>query len=251
MLDVCGLVAGYGGITAVRGVALQVPPGGMVALIGPNGAGKTTLLNALSGFVRPRAGAVRLDGQDVTGRSPHAVARLGLLHVPEGRRVLGPLSVGENLLLGRRAAHGRAPGRLDEVFDLFPVLAERRAQMAGSLSGGQQQMLAIGRALMGSPRVLLLDEPSLGLSPLMAAAVFAALARLNATGLTMLVVEQNARRALGATSHAYVMEGGRIVASGASAGLLHDPAIVAHYLGQALPAGPAPHHSAEHRSSVP
>ena len=157
--------------------------------------------------------------------------------MPEGRRVLGPLSVLENLLLGRQAARGRPPGRLDDVFDLFPVLAERRAQLSGSLSGGQQQMLAIGRALMGNPRMLLLDEPSLGLSPLMATAVFAALARLNAAGLTMLVVEQNARRALQATSSAYVMEGGRIVAQGASAALLEDPAIIAHYLGQAAPAG--------------
>ena len=209
------------------------------------------MLNAVSGFVRPRAGSVRLDGQDVTGRSAHAVARLGLLHVPEGRRVLGPLSVHENLLLGRQAARGRPSGRLEEVFDLFPVLAERRAQLAGSLSGGQQQMLAIGRALMGSPRALLLDEPSLGLSPLMAAAVFAALARLNAAGLTMLVVEQNARRALGATRRAYVMEGGRIVAEGSSADLMHDPAVIAHYLGQAAPAGPLPHPAAQQRSSAP
>lgn len=233
MLAIRSLRAGYGGIEAVRDVSLDVPEGGMVALIGPNGAGKTTLLNALSGLVRPSAGRIELAGTDITGRPAHVLAKLGLLQVPEGRRVLGPLSVLENLLLGRQAARGRSPGRLDEVFELFPVLAERRAQASGSLSGGQQQMLAIGRALMGAPRLLLLDEPSLGLSPLMASSVFAALARLNAAGLAMLIVEQNARRALAATRYAYVMEGGRIVAQGESGALLHDPAIIAHYLGQA------------------
>jgi branched-chain amino acid transport system ATP-binding protein len=232
MLVVEGLGASYGGIRALHGVDLVVPDGAMVALIGPNGAGKTTLLNVVSGVVPPGGGRVRLGGEDITGRTAHAVARLGLLHVPEGRRVLWPLSVLENLLLGRSAARGRAPGRLEAVFDLFPILAERRSQPAGSLSGGQQQMLAIGRALMGSPLMLLLDEPSLGLSPLMATAVFAALARLNTDGLPMLVVEQNARRALAATTGAYVLEGGRVVARGDSSALLHDPDIVAHYLGQ-------------------
>ncbi len=247
MLTVTALRAGYGGIEAVREVTLHVPRGGMVALIGANGAGKTTLLNALSGLVRPKSGRVELAGDDITGRPGHAVSRLGLLQVPEGRRVLGPLSVLENLLLGRQAARGRAPGHLDQVFELFPVLAERRAQPSGSLSGGQQQMLAIGRALMGAPRVLLLDEPSLGLSPLMATTVFAALAKLNGSGLAMLVVEQNARRALAATGRAYVMEGGRIAAEGDSAALMHDPAIIAHYLGQAAPAagtGQVPPHAA-------
>jgi len=253
MLEVVDLEAGYGGIAAVRSVSLSVPTGGMVALIGPNGAGKTTLLNAISGVVRPRAGRIRLDGADVGGSRAHRVARLGLLQVPEGRRVLGPLSVLENLILGRNAAHGRAPGRLDQVFDLFPVLAERRAQSAGSLSGGQQQMLAIGRALMGAPRMLLLDEPSLGLSPLMASSVFAALARLNAAGLAMLVVEQNARRALAATAGAYVMEGGRIVAAGPSAALLHDPIVIAHYLGQTppVPSLQTPPNAAYHRETTP
>ena len=232
MLDVGHVVAGYGGIEAVRGLSLRVPEGGMVALIGPNGAGKSTLLNTISGVVRPRSGHVRLAGTDIAGLSAHRIARLGLLQVPEGRRVLGPLSVLENLLLGRQAARGRPPGSLDEVFALFPVLAERRRQHAGSLSGGQQQMLAIGRALMGRPRLLLLDEPSLGLSPLMAATVFEALGRLNGAGLTMLVVEQNARRALAACPTAYVIEGGRIVAGGNSAALLDDPAVIAHYLGQ-------------------
>ena len=235
LLEVTDLRAGYGGIAAVRGVSLSVPEGGITALIGRNGAGKTTLLNALSGVVRPGAGRVTLGGVAIGGRGAHEVARRGLLQVPEGRRVLGPLSVLENLLLGRQAARDRAPGRLEEVFELFPILAERRAQPAGQLSGGQQQMLAIGRALMGAPRMLLLDEPSLGLSPLMSATVFAALGQLNARGLAMLIVEQNARRALAATTQAYVMEGGRIVASGPSAALLHDALVIAHYLGQADP----------------
>ena len=249
LLEIEGLHVGYGGIAAVRGVDLAVPEGAMVALIGANGAGKSSLLNAVSGVVRTARGRVRLAGADIAGRGAHAVARLGLLQVPEGRRMLGPLSVLENLLLGRQAARGRPPGRLDEVYALFPVLAERRSQLAGSLSGGQQQMLAIGRALMGAPRLLLLDEPSLGLSPLMATTVFEALGRLNRAGLAMLVVEQNARRALAATGHGYVMEGGRVVAAGPSADLLHDPAVIAHYLGQAVPTNQTPQQAAQRETT--
>jgi branched-chain amino acid transport system ATP-binding protein len=231
MLQIDNLAMGYGGIAAVRGVSLTAAVGQMIGLVGPNGAGKTSLLNTICGLYRPKSGSVRLDGVDVVGLPAHQVARRGLIQVPEGRQVLGPMSVEDNLELGRLAAVGRAPGQLDHVYALFPILAERRRQLAGSLSGGQQQMLAIGRALMGSPRVLLLDEPSLGLSPILATQVFKALVDLNREGLTILLVEQNARRAFAATSYAYVMERGTIAQHGASASLAEDPAIIAHYLG--------------------
>ena len=242
MLEVESAVVTYGGVQALRGVSLGVAQGGLVALIGPNGAGKTTLLNAICGSVRPRAGRVTFAGQDITGMPPHRIARLGLLHVPEGRQILGPLSVRENLELGRLALGRRSdagPDQLKRVFELFPILQARQGQAGGSLSGGEQQMLAIGRALMGRPRLLLLDEPSLGLSPLITGEVFAALCRLNAEGLTILLVEQNARRALGITERAYVIEQGRIVQSGRSADLATDPDVIAHYLGQAGHAAPA------------
>jgi branched-chain amino acid transport system ATP-binding protein len=237
MLDVGNLSAAYGGIAALRGVSLRVPAGKMVGLIGPNGAGKTTLLNTISGLLRPQGGHITFAGQELTGWSAHRIARLGLLQVPEGRQVLGTLSVEENLILGRLALGGREadPGDQDlrKVYDLFPILADRRGQQAGSLSGGEQQMLAIGRALMGRPRLLLLDEPSLGLAPRMVQLVFEALRRLNELGLTILLVEQNARRSLDMTHEAYVLEQGRLVQHGPSAALRDDPQIIAHYLGVA------------------
>ncbi|AWJ93934.1 ABC transporter ATP-binding protein (plasmid) [Azospirillum baldaniorum] len=236
MLEIQDLVTAYDGIRALRGVTLTVPAGAMVALIGPNGAGKSTLLNSVSGVVTPASGRIRFDGAEIAGLPAHRVARRGLLQVPEGRQILGPLSVEENLRLGRLAAGTRGTADIDEVYALFPILAERRRQEGGSLSGGQQQMLAIGRALMGRPRLLMLDEPSLGLSPLMAAQVFAALETLRRSGLTILLVEQNARRALDATGHAYVLEQGRIVHQGPSGALARDPAVVRHYLpGDDLP----------------
>jgi branched-chain amino acid transport system ATP-binding protein len=234
MLTVDQLAAAYSGIQALKGIGFSVSQGEMVALIGPNGAGKSTLLNCLSGIVRPRAGSIVFDGKDITRAAPYTVSRAGLLHVPEGRQILMDLTVEENLQLGLLAC-GKRERRysMADVHRLFPVLQERRRQIAGSLSGGQQQMLAIGRALMGSPKILLLDEPSLGLSPLITDQVFAALEKLNAQGLTILLVEQNAQRALNATSRAYVLEQGRIVLEGASAQLIHDPSIIAHYLGHA------------------
>jgi branched-chain amino acid transport system ATP-binding protein len=235
LLTIAGLTTSYSGIEAVRGASLDVREGDMVALIGPNGAGKSTLLNSVSGVVRPAAGRVTFAGGDIAGWPAHRVARAGLLQVPEGRQILGPLTVEDNLELGRLAAHGRRGGERDElahVFDLFPILKERRAQIAGSMSGGQQQMLSIGRALMGRPRLLLLDEPSLGLAPMVVAQVFDSLTRLNAEGLTILIVEQNVERALRSTRYAYVMESGRIVHQGQSAALLDDPKIAAHYLGR-------------------
>jgi branched-chain amino acid transport system ATP-binding protein len=231
MLEIDDLAMGYGGISAVRGVSLAVAAGQIVGLVGPNGAGKTSLLNTVSGLFRPTSGRVRLDGIDITGLPAHKIARIGLIQIPEGRQVLGPMTVEDNLDLGRHAAVGRAAGLIDRVYALFPVLAERRRQLAGSLSGGQQQMLAIGRALMGAPRLLMLDEPSLGLSPIMATQVFGALVNLNHDGLTILLVEQNARRAFATASYAYVMEQGTIVQHGVSSSLAEDPAIIAHYLG--------------------
>ena len=181
MLKVSDLTASYSGIQALRSVSLEAAAGEMVALIGPNGAGKSTLLNCLSGIVMPRSGSILLEGEELAGRRAAQISRRGLLQVPEGRQILFDLTVEENLLLGQLALGGRTPTwSLERVGELFPILLERRAQRAGSLSGGQQQMLAVGRALMGAPRMLLLDEPSLGLSPIMADTVFSALSALTA-----------------------------------------------------------------------
>jgi branched-chain amino acid transport system ATP-binding protein len=241
MLEVRNLTSAYGGILAVRGATLRVATGQCVALIGSNGAGKTTLLHTVCGLMRPAAGDISFRDADITGQPAYRVARKGILLVPEGRQILGPLSVRENLELGRLALGGRPSGsyaNLDAVLELFPRLAERLEQMAGSLSGGEQQMLAIGRALMGAPDLLLLDEPSLGLAPIVVATVFETLKRLNAAGLTILLVEQNARRALALADYAYVMERGRIVDEGPTERLRSDPNIQSHYLGVAAVAGP-------------
>ena len=237
ILSATDVTAGYSGVTALRGVSLEVRQGEFVALIGPNGAGKSTLLNCVSGVVRASAGSIRFQGDELLGTAPWSIARKGLLQVPEGRQILANLSVRENLGLGATALSGRkSPYSLEHIEQLFPILARRREQRAGSMSGGEQQMLAIGRALMGGPRLLLLDEPSLGLAPLVVAQVFAALRALNAGGLSILLVEQNARQALAATHRAYVIEQGRVVHEGDSAALARDPDIVAHYLGQGVSA---------------
>ncbi len=234
MLEISDLHAGYNGNEVLHGVSVQVAKGEMVAIIGPNGAGKSTMLNCISGFVAATRGGIKLDGHDITGKAAFRISRSGLLHVPEGRQILGELSVLENLQLGVTALHDRKPTHdLRRIYGLFPILEERSQQRAGSLSGGQQQMLAIGRALMGAPRMLLLDEPSLGLSPLLSKQVLGALRELNKEGLTILLVEQNARAALRSTKHAFVLEQGRIVHHGPSAELARDPDVIAHYLGQA------------------
>lgn len=232
LLEIDDLWVSYKGIKALRGVSLSVDRGEMVALIGSNGAGKSTLLNALSRIVTPQKGRVTFNGQDI-GRVPaHRVSRQGLLHVPEGRQVLPEMTVWENLQLGQLALGGRkAPYQIDYVYELFPILQERATQLAGTLSGGQQQMLAIGRALMGGPDILLLDEPSLGLSPIMTDQVFGALVKLNAAGLTILLVEQNAHRALACTARAYVLDRGQIAMTGRSADMLRDPRVIESYLG--------------------
>ncbi|HVV92590.1 MAG TPA: ABC transporter ATP-binding protein [Hyphomicrobiales bacterium] len=234
MIRVEGLTAGYGGIVAIDRLSLSIAPGQMVAVIGANGAGKTTLVNTIAGLVPAMAGAVKLDDVALTNLPASEVARRGVLLVPEGRRILGPLTVEENLRLGHLAARSRGGSRvadMERVFALFPLLRERRQQAAGRLSGGQQQMLAIGRALMGRPQVLLLDEPSLGLAPVVVAQVFAALHTLHQDGLSILLIEQNARRALELAEYAYVMERGRFVRHGPSAELRQDETIVSYYLG--------------------
>lgn len=235
MLKIDSLSVSYKGIRALRDVSIDVSQGEIFALIGPNGAGKSTLLNAISGIVRASEGSVSLDGEQILGRPAHRIARAGIIQVPEGRQVIAPLTVADNLELGRQASGTRGSDRndLDKVFDLFPILAERREQLAGSMSGGQQQMLAIGRALMGRPRVLLLDEPSLGLAPVVVAEVFAALRRLNQAGMTLLLIEQNAKLALDTAHRAAVLEQGRVVHRGLAAELASDPVVADHYFGRA------------------
>jgi branched-chain amino acid transport system ATP-binding protein len=233
VLVVEDLRAAYGAIAALRGVSLAVRRGTVVALIGANGAGKSTTLNAISGLLVPTGGRVVFEGRDITGWRADRVAALGLVQVPEGRQVLGPLTVEENLLLGAYARRdGEIRADLERTYGRFPRLAERRRQVAGSLSGGEQQMLAIGRALMARPRLLMLDEPSLGLAPLIVREVFAIIAELKASGATILLVEQNARKALAVAEVAYVLEGGRIVRHGPAAALRDDPSIVEAYLGR-------------------
>jgi len=232
LLAVRELAAGYGPVEVLRGVDLEVGAGEIVALLGPNGAGKTTLNRVASGLLRPRAGEVSFDGQQVSRLAPQAIVEAGLVQVPEGRRVFPDLSVHENLLLGAyRRGRARRAANLERVYGLFPRLAERRRQAAGTLSGGEQQMLAIGRALMAEPRLLILDEPSLGLAPLVVEQVLTLLVELNRAGLAMLLVEQNVVQSLAIARRAYVLEQGRIVAEGPSASLLADERLRRAYLG--------------------
>ena len=243
MLEVEGLEARYGDVTALWGVSLAVERGEVVALIGPNGAGKTTLLRAVAGLHRPSAGRVLLDGEPVHTLTAHAIVERGVVMVPEGRRLFGGMPVIENLEVGAYAARARRARAetLRFVFDVFPILRDRRDQVAATLSGGQQQMLAIGRALMGRPRLLLLDEPSLGLAPLVVPQIFAVLGRIRREqGVTILLVEQNARLALELADHAYVMERGRSVLAGRASELLGDPQVRQAYLGYAPAGAPSP-----------
>jgi branched-chain amino acid transport system ATP-binding protein len=226
--------AGYGDLTAVRDVSLEVRAGEIVALIGSNGAGKTTTLRAICGLLPPRAGRVEVDGVSVGGLTPTAIVARGLAHVPEGRQLFPTMTVLENLELGARTpeASRRRAETLERVLALFPRLAERRSQLAGTLSGGEQQMTAIGRALMARPRLLMLDEPSLGLAPVVVSAIFENLRAINRDGVTILLVEQNVLRALRLAHRAYVLENGTIVLHGASQELLADPTIRRAYLGR-------------------
>jgi branched-chain amino acid transport system ATP-binding protein len=217
LLEVSGLVAGYGQITILREVGLRVGPGELVALVGVNGAGKTTLMKTIAGLVPPAAGRISFDGADSNGRGAEHMVRAGVVLVPEGRMVFPRMTVWENLMLGgvHPRPRPRREANLRRVLDLFPRLAERREQKAGTMSGGEQQMLAIGRGLMAEPKLLMLDEPSLGLSPLMVQETYAALRRLNAEGLTILLAEQNVKLSLAVSSRGYVIENGRIVLAGA------------------------------------
>ena len=243
MLQVTDLVAGYGKVQVLHGISLDVPEGALVTLIGSNGAGKTTTLRALSGMIVPESGAIAIAGASIAGEPSHKVARQGLAHSPEGRRVFPTLSVADNLLLGAfsrltgkgRTASAKADVKADQerMLDLFPRLRERRDQLAGTLSGGEQQMLAMARALMGRPRVLLLDEPSMGLAPRLVEEVFAIIARLKAERVTMLLVEQFAAAALAIADYGYVLENGRVTAHGSAQRLRSDPAVTAAYLGAA------------------
>jgi branched-chain amino acid transport system ATP-binding protein len=233
MLEVSGLTVAYGGINAVKGVDLEVRQGEMVALIGANGAGKTTTLKAICGLLH-HGGSVRLKGEDVSGRPAHELVERGLSLVPEGRGVFGRLTVQENLAMGAYARRDRQAVRadLERAFGLFPRLAERRAQTAGTLSGGEQQMLAIGRALMSRPALLLLDEPSMGLAPMMVDKIFETVRMVSREGVTVLLVEQNAKLALEASHRGYVMESGLLALAGESAALLADPQVRQAYLGE-------------------
>jgi branched-chain amino acid transport system ATP-binding protein len=234
LLEVKGLKVAYGGIHAVKGIDLAVGAGELVALIGANGAGKTSALKALAGALRPAAGSIHYNGEDITARPAHELVGRGLALVPEGRGVFGRLTVEENLAMGAYSRRDRAHIRADydRVYQRLPRLAERRRQLAGTLSGGEQQMLAIGRALMSRPRLLLLDEPSMGLAPLMVQNVFETIRAIAAEGATLLLVEQNARLALQTCQRAYVMESGSIAAADTAQRLLADPAVRQAYLGE-------------------
>jgi branched-chain amino acid transport system ATP-binding protein len=223
----------YGAIQALREVSFTVGKGEIVALIGANGAGKSTILRALSGVVRPSAGSIAHEGKSIAGLPSHRIARLGIAHVPEGRGVFANMSVRENLEMGgyTRSSRKEVEESFERVFGLFPRLAERTAQLAGTLSGGEQQMLAIGRGLVQRPDLLLLDEPSMGLSPLLVGEIFRMIAGINKAGTTILLVEQNASMALSIADRAYVLEAGEIALEGKASDLLEDPKVRAAYLG--------------------
>jgi branched-chain amino acid transport system ATP-binding protein len=233
MLEVRDLLVSYGEIRAVKGISLSVAAGEIVALLGSNGAGKTTTLKTVSGLLAPRSGEILLDGESLRGMPPHLIVRKGIAHVPEGRHVFNRLTVSENLEMGAYArSDAGAADDLDRVFVLFPRLWERRRQRAGTLSGGEQQMLAIGRALMAKPRLLLLDEPSMGLAPVLVEQIFETVQSINRQGTTVLLVEQNAALALEVATRAYVLETGTIVLSGAAADLVRHEDVRRAYLGE-------------------
>ena len=233
MLEIRGLEAAYGDVPALSGVTLRVGAGEIVALLGPNGAGKSTLLGCVAGLVRPRAGIISWDSENLLAVSPHRIVERGLAVVPEGRRLFGSMTVEDNLDLGAFSPRARAARResLERVFALFPDLRTRRRQIVRALSGGQQQMVAVGRALMASPRLLMLDEPSLGIAPLLVRRILDALVEINRAGVAVFLVEQNVRAALTLAHRAYILEGGRVVGEGEGPALLRDAHVRRAYLG--------------------
>ncbi|MCL4800687.1 MAG: ABC transporter ATP-binding protein [Burkholderiales bacterium] len=242
LLELDGLEVAYGGIKAVKGIDLAVDRGELVCLIGANGAGKTTTLKAICGLLHPRAGRVRYDGEDITGTPSYRLVARGLAMVPEGRGIFRQLTVEENLAMGAFVRGDRQGVRrdLERVFEIFPRLAERRTQSGGTLSGGEQQMLAIGRAMMSRPKLLLLDEPSMGLAPLLVQRIFETVCEIAREGVTILLIEQNARLALEISTRGYVMESGTIPLSGPAAELLADPRVREAYLGETAAADVEP-----------
>ena len=231
LLEIVDLRAGYGELDVVHGVSVVVPRGGFVSVIGPNGAGKSTLLKAVYGLAETRGGRVRFEGRDVTTLRPHELTRLGLNYVPQLDNVFPNMSVLENLEIGAVPLHSRPSERIEAVFEMFPALQARRRQRAGTLSGGERQMLALGRALMPEPRLLLLDEPSAALAPAVVDQLFDQLAAIHRAGIALLMVEQNARRSLGLCDYGYVLDMGRNRFEGRGKELLHDPKVVKLYLG--------------------
>lgn len=231
ILIVEDLVVAYGQVEAVHGVSFHADAGSLVTLVGANGAGKTSILNAIAGMVRPRSGRVQYAGKDVTRRPAHRLVSDGLVQVPEGRLILGTLTVEENLQLGGWQRRSTQAASIEQMYQRFPLLAQRRAMVAGALSGGEQQMLAIARALVAQPTVLLMDEPSMGLAPKVVDEVFRVIAQIRASGTTVVLVEQNARRALRAADYGYVLETGQVAHEGAASELLTDPRVVEAYLG--------------------
>ena len=233
MLELREVEVAYGNIRALKGISLTVAEGELVTLIGANGAGKSTTLKTISGLLRPKAGTLLYQDQTLDRLQPHQIVALGISHCPEGRHLFGRLTVTENLRLGavQRRDREEVPRDIEHVYKLFPVLKDRRAQLAGTLSGGEQQMLAIGRAMMSRPRLLLLDEPSLGLAPILVALIFETIQQLKREGTTILLVEQNARLALDIADRAYVMETGRVTLQGPATELKHNPQVEHTYLG--------------------
>ena len=232
ILEIRDLTVSYGGIRAVKGISMDVPKGQIVTLIGANGAGKSTTLRTIAGIVKPQTASIRMDGVELVGKSPDQIVQQGVTLVPEGRRVFSNLTVLENLKIGAYLRHDDLSDDIAYVYDLFPRLKERNWQLAGTLSGGEQQMLAVGRALMSRPKLLMLDEPSLGLAPLIIKDIFTIIQQIKDAGVNVLLIEQNAKKALSIADRGYVLETGRVVKTGRASDLLNDDSIKKAYLGE-------------------